>query len=388
MATHQVQLRLQRAARRQRAVAPLSLYAAIISGLAGVVGIGGVYFGVRGLESGWGTGIVLGALGAGSVAVAAGMLGARLSASLGAVCEAARLVASGDFRVLLPNGPGGEMARLGPAFNQMATTIAEDLRRLREANLSLEETARRRTTEAEERAKKLESFLCTASQDLRAPVLSIQGFANLLSRGLNRRLDEESREHLLRIRTNAEAMDVLLRDLLEVARVRKVQEPREWVDSGEIVATVLHDLEPDTRRLRVRVKVGDRLPMVSYAPLLLARVFRNLVENAIKFMGDQPSPAITVGCERTAQGHRFFVRDNGVGIKAEDAERIFGLFARAEGTRARGSGIGLAIVQRIVEAHGGRVWVESRPGEGSTFWVAVPGAMPPQGATTESGINS
>ena len=388
MATHQVQLRLQRAARRQRAVAPLSLYAAIISGLAGAIGIGGVYFGVRVLESGWGTGIVLGALGAGSVAVAAGKLGARLSASLGAVCEAARLVASGDFRVLLPSGPGGEMARLGPAFNQMATTIAEDLRRLREANLSLEETARRRTVEAEDRTKELESFLCTASQDLRAPVLSIQGFANLLSRDLNRRLDEESREHLLRIRTNAEAMDLLLRDLLEVARVRKVQEPREWVDSGEIVATVLHDLEPETRRLRVRVKVGDRLPMVSYAPLLLARVFRNLVENAIKFMGDQPSPAITVGCERTAQGHRFFVRDNGVGIKGEDAERIFGLFARGEGTRARGSGIGLAIVQRIVEAHGGRVWVESRPGEGSTFWVAVPGAMPPRGATTESGINS
>ncbi len=388
MATHQVQLRLQRAARRQRAVAPLSLYAAIISGLAGAIGIGGVYFGVRVLESGWGTGIVLGALGAGSVAVAAGKLGARLSASLGAVCEAARLVASGDFRVLLPSGPGGEMARLGPAFNQMATTIAEDLRRLREANLSLEDTARRRTAEAEDRAKELESFLYTASQDLRAPVLSIQGFANLLSRDLNRRLDEESREHLLRIRTNAEAMDVLLRDLLEVARVRKVQEPREWVDSGEIVATVLHDLEPETRRLRVRVKVGDRLPMVSYAPLLLARVFRNLVENAIKFMGDQPSPAITVGCERTAQGHRFFVRDNGVGIKGEDAERIFGLFARGEGTRARGSGIGLAIVQRIVEAHGGRVWVESRPGEGSTFWVAVPGAMPPRGATTESGINS
>ncbi|MCJ7751629.1 MAG: ATP-binding protein, partial [Armatimonadetes bacterium] len=80
-------------------------------------------------------------------------------------------------------------------------------------------------------------------------------------------------------------------------------------------------------------------------------------------MGDQPSPVITVGCERTAQGHRFFVQDNGVGIKGEDAERVFELFARGDGTRASGSGIGLAIVQRIVETHGGRVWVESRPGE-------------------------
>jgi len=388
MATHQVQLSLQRAARRQRSVAPLSLYAAIASGLAGAIGVGGVYFGVRVLESGWRAGIVLGALGAGGVAVAAGMLGARLSASLGAVCEAARLVASGDFRFRLPSGPGGEMAGLGAAFNQMATTIAEDLRRLREANLSLEESVRRRTAEAEDRAKELELFLYTASHDLRAPVLSIQGFANLLSRDLNRRLDEESREHLLRIRTNAEAMDLLLRDLLEVSRVGKVQEPREWVDSGEIVATVLHDLEPETKRLRIRVKAGDRLPMVAYAPRLLARAFRNLVENAIKFMGDQPSPVIAVGCERTGQGHRFFVQDNGVGIKGEDAERVFGLFARGDGTRASGSGIGLAIVQRIVETHGGRVWVESRPGEGSTFWFTVPGATPPRGQATESGTSN
>jgi len=388
MATHQVQLSLQRLARRQRSVAPLSLYAAIASGLAGAIGVGGVYFGVRVLETGWRTGIALGVLGAGGAAAAAGMLGARLSASLGAACEAARLVATGDFRVHLPSGPGGEMARLGAVFNQMATTIAEDLRRLREANLSLEETVRLRTAEAEDRAKELELFLYTASHDLRAPVLSIQGFANLLSRNGNRRLDEESREHLLRIRTNAEAMDVLLRDLVEVSRVGKVQEPREWVDSGEIVATVVHDLESETKRLRIRVKVGDRLPMVAYAPRLLARVFRNLAENAIKFMGDQPSPVITVGCERRAQGHRFFVQDNGVGIKGEDAERVFGLFARGDGTRAPGSGIGLAIVQRIVESHGGRVWVESRPGDGSTFWFTVAGASPPQGATTESGISS
>ena len=388
MATHQVQLSLQRAARRQRSVAPLSFYAAIVSGLAGAIGVGGVYLGVRVLESGWRTGIGLGVLGTGGVAVAAAMLGARLSASLGAVCEAARLVASGDFRVHLPSGPGGEMARLAAAFNQMAMTIAEDLRLLRETNFALEETVRRRTAEAEDRARELESFLYAASHDLRAPVLSIQGFANLLSRNLSRRLDEDSREHLLRIRTNAEAMDVLLRDLLEVSRVGKVQEPREWVDAGEIVATVLHDLEPETRRLQVRVKVGDRLPMVAYAPRLLARVFRNLVENAIKFMGDQPSPVIAVGCERTGQGHRFFVQDNGVGIKGEDAERVFGLFARGDGTRASGSGIGLAIVQRIVETHGGRVWVESRPGEGSTFWFTVPGATPPRGQATESGTSN
>lgn len=350
--------------------------------------MGGFYFAVRVFEMGWGAGAGLAALGAGGVAVAAGRLGAQLSASLEAACEAARLMAAGDYRVHVPGGPGGEMARLGAALNQMATTLAEDLRRLREANLSLEDTARRRTAEAEARGKELEAFLHTASHDLRGPVLSIQGFANLLSRNACRRLDEGSREHLLRIRTNAEAMEALLRDLLEVSRVGKVQEPREWVDSGEIMAAVLQEVEPEARRLNIRVKAGDRLPMVAYAPRLLARVFRSLLENAIKFMGDQPSPVIAVGCERTAQGHRFFVRDNGAGVAGKDVERVFGLFARGEGTRASGNGIGLAIVQRIVEAHGGRAWVESRTGEGSTFWFTVPGATPPQGPAGDSETTS
>jgi len=381
MATHQVQLSLQRAARRPRGIAPLSLHAAIASGCAGVVGAGGVYVGVKVLELGWRMGIGLAVLGTAGVVAAAGMLGARLSASLEAASEAARLVASGDFRVQAPSGPGREVARLGDAFNHMAVTVAEDLRLLRETIFSLEEMARRAKAEADARARELESFLHVAAHDLRGPVLSIQGFANLLSRSGDRRLDEVSREHLLRIRTNAEAMEVLLRDLLEVARVGRVQEPREWVDSGEILAAVLRELEPEARQFRVRVKVAADLPMVAYAPRLLARVFRNLVENAMKFMGDQPSPMVVVGCERTAQGHRFFVRDNGVGVKAEDAERVFGLFERGEGMRGRGSGIGLTIVQRIVKAHGGRVWVESRPGEGSTFWFTVSGAARPGGST-------
>ncbi len=360
----------------------------MLSGLAGASGLAAVYIGVRLLGSSWRTGMGLGVAAAAAAVLVAGALGARLSASLGDLCKAARLLASGDFRLDLPSGPGGEMARLAAAFGHMATTLGDDLGRLQQLNFSLEERLRRRTAEAEDRAWELESFLYTASHDLRAPVLSIQGFANLLYRNLNRRLDEQSREHLLRIRTNAETMDLLLRDLLEVSRVGKVPEAKEWVDSGEIVATVLRDLEPEIAPLRVRVKVGERLPMVAYAPRLLARVFRNLVDNAIKFMGDQPSPMIAIGCERAAGGHRFFVRDNGAGIKSEDQERVFGLFARGDGTRAPGSGIGLAIVQRIVETHGGRVWVESRPGEGSTFNFTVPGGAPPGRSPADSPISS
>jgi len=372
VATHQVQLSLQRAARRPRACGSLGTYAALLSLLGGAAGAGLCCVGLVLVKYDWGSALGLGLAGATGGAVLMGVLAARLSASVGAMAQAARQVAGGDFRVQLPSGPGSEMGKLTGAFNQMMAAIADDRKRLQELNLALEERLRRRSLEAEQRSQELEQFVYTASHDLRAPVLSIQGFATLLQRNLSRKLDEQSREHLLRIRTNAEAMDLLLRDLLEVSRAGKVQEAKELVHSREIVASVLRDLEPEMARLRVTVKVAEGLPAILYSPRLLARVFRNLIDNAIKFMGDQPMPAIAIGYERSPDGHRFSVEDNGAGIRPEDRERVFGLFARAEGARAPGSGVGLAIVRRIVESHGGRVWVQSQPGAGSTFFFTAP----------------
>lgn len=379
MATHQAHLSLQRAPRRSRRPLSLPAYAAFLCGGSAVGGAVATWTALTRLRADGATAIAFGLAAAFLVMVIAAALARRVAAALSELTGTAHLAASGDLRPGRIARAGSEIASLVEAFNQMVVSFSEDRRRLQALVRSLEEQLRGRSAEADERSRELESFLYAASHDLRAPVLSIQGFATLLERNLRRRLDADSREHLSRIKSNAEAMDLLLRDLLEVSRVGRVQEAVEWVDSGEIVASVLRDLEPEIARLAVRVKVADRLPVVAASPRLLARVFRNLVDNAIKFMGDQPMPSVAIGSEPLAEGHRLWVRDNGVGIEPDDTDRIFGLFTRARGTKAPGSGIGLAIVRRIVETYGGRICVQSDPGRGSTFSFTVPAAHPDNG---------
>ncbi len=381
MATHQVHLSLQRAARPRtarglRAFTGLAARAGALCGFCALAGSGATWATMRYVGSGRSEALASG-MGAAFVAMVLGIAVARpLGRALRELTRAVQQIAGGDFRVHLPRVRTYEVAALLEGLNDMAAGVGADRHRLEELNASLEERLSQRTAEADARSRELESFLYAASHDLRAPVLSIQGFANLLTRNLGRRLDNQSRDHLGRIRANAETMDLLLRDLLEASRVGRVQEVVEWVDSGEIVASVLRDLEPEVTRLNVQVEVSDRLPLVAYSPRLLARVFRNLIDNAIKFMGDQPAPRIAIGCERLREAYRLWVRDNGVGISPEHHDKIFGLFTRADGAEAPGSGVGLAVVRRIVETHGGRVWVEGEPGAGSVFCFTVPASQP------------
>ena len=381
MATHQVHLSMQRAARPRtargvRVLTGLNARVAALCGFCAFAGSGAAWATMRYVGSGRPEALASG-MGAAFVAMLLGAAVARpLGGALRELTRAVQQIAGCDFRVHLPRVRTHEVAALVEALSDMVAGVGADRQRLEELNTSLAERLSQRTAEAEARSRELESFLYAASHDLRAPVLSIQGFTNLLTRNLGRRLDKQSREHLGRIRVNAEAMDLLLRDLLEASRVGRVQEVIEWVDSGEIVASVLRDLEPEVTRLNVQVEVADRLPLAPYAPRLLARVFRNLIDNAIKFMGDQPAPRITIGCERLREAHRFWVRDNGVGISPEHHDKIFGLFTRAHGADAPGSGVGLAVVRRIVETHGGKVWVEGEPGMGSVFCFTVPASRP------------
>ena len=376
MATHQVQLNLQRASRRSRSLTGLTARVAVAAGLCALIGSTATWVAIS--RFGPSTKAALwGGLGASAAAVLLAVgLGARLAGALRAFTQAARQVAGGDLRVQLPHGPGSEIGKLAAAFNHMVSSVAADRLRLEEMARTLEQRVLQRTQEGEEHSRELESFIYAASHDLRAPVLSIQGFANLLVRSHGRRLDVEAREHLERIRSNAESMDSLLRDLLEVSRIGRVQEAIEWVDSGELVTSVLREIEPEMARSGVRVRVSGRLPMIAYSPRLLACVFRNLIGNAIKFMGDQPAPLVNIGCDRISEGYRFWVRDNGVGIRPEDQEKIFALFARVNGIDAPGSGVGLAVVKRIIEAHRGRVWVESESAAGSVFSFTITTATP------------
>ncbi len=211
----------------------------------------------------------------------------------------------------------------------------------------------------------LERFNYTVTHDLKSPLVTIKGFLGMLQRDLGRD-DRERVEHdIRRVNSAADKMQTLLEELLELSRV---SDPRRLelrqVRLNDIVAEAFELIAGMTLQRGLEVEVDPELGVVMGDPVRLLQVFQNLLANAIRYMGDEPSPRVEVG-ERS--GGIFFVRDNGAGIDPRFHHKIFELFERLE-AGGEGSGVGLAVVKRIVELHGGRVWVESEgEGQGSTF---------------------
>jgi signal transduction histidine kinase len=222
------------------------------------------------------------------------------------------------------------------------------------------------------RNRELESFVYMASHDLRTPLVSIDGFARLLEEDYADRLDADGREYLGRVRANAADMDSLLSDLLELSRVTTTEEPKETVPVADVVEQALQQLDHAIRESGAAVIVPDDLPEVSASPTRLRQVFTNLIGNAIKFSRQDAGPRIEITWDELRDGHRFRVADNGIGIPEPYREQIFEIFTRLKDKDVSGTGVGLTIVRRIIERHGGKVGVESRPGEGSTFWFTLP----------------
>ncbi len=245
--------------------------------------------------------------------------------------------------------------------------------------------ARRERAQAEERARliaeleeknaELERFNYTVSHDLKSPLLTIKGFLGLLRRDL-RAGDYQRLDHDLdRIDVAADRMHVLLHELLELSRIGHQVHPPEEVAMDQLAREAVDQVAGLIDRAGVEVHVAPGMPAVRGERIRLQEVYQNLIENAVKYMGEQAAPCIEVGAEqRNGSGPVFFVRDNGVGIDPRYREKIFGLFERLD-TRDNGTGVGLALVRRIVELHGGRVWVESPGvGRGSTFCFTLPRA--------------
>jgi PAS domain S-box-containing protein len=228
-------------------------------------------------------------------------------------------------------------------------------------------------SELEFKNTELERFTYTASHDLKSPLITIKGFLGFLREdtqsGNTKRLETD----IQRIGDAADKMQRLLNDLLEFSRVGRLANQFQSVDLNEMVSEVLELLHGRIHGSNVRVSVEENLPPVSGDRTRLFEVWQNLIDNAAKFMGDQPNPQIDIGQEgKAADGSPiFFVRDNGMGIDPKFKDRIFGLFDKLD-PRSDGTGIGLALVKRIVEFHGGRIWVESDLGKGATFYFTIP----------------
>ena len=229
-------------------------------------------------------------------------------------------------------------------------------------------------SELQARNTEMERFTYTVSHDLKSPLITIHGFIGLLEQGLEAGDRSRAVEDMAQIKDAARQMKDLLDDLLELSRIGRIVDDPFPVDLGELTRDVVQLLQGRTSQRGIEVEVADDLPVVQGDRPRLHQVMQNLIDNAAKFMGDQPDPRIEVGVREGDSHATVFVRDNGVGIDPEYHEKVFGLFDRLD-DEGEGTGIGLALVRKIVEVHGGEIWVESDGvGTGSTFAFTLPAA--------------
>jgi signal transduction histidine kinase len=216
----------------------------------------------------------------------------------------------------------------------------------------------------------LNTFAYSVAHDLRGPLRAIAGFSEMLQEDYAAALDPGAHEYIARITDNAKRMDRLIMDLLTYSRLTREPMPNERVDLGPLVSEVLARFESELRERGAHVDVSGPFPAVLAHRISLEQVISNLVSNAVKFVAPGIPPRVRITAEKRDDRVRLWVEDNGIGIAPEHRDRIFGVFQQLHSpTRYSGTGIGLAIVKRAIERMGGRVGVESEPGNGSRFWI-------------------
>jgi len=238
-------------------------------------------------------------------------------------------------------------------------------------NAELEQRVKQRTLQLENSNKELDAFAYSVSHNLRSPLRGIDGWSLALLEDYNHLLDEQGRTYLFRVRNEAQQMANLIDDLLKLSRVTSVELKQENVDLTVLVQTIANQftLANPKRKFEFIIEPGI---VVQGDISMLQIVLTNLLDNACKYTGPKPFARIEFGKLEIEGKQTFFIRDNGVGFNPDNAKKIFGAFQRMhKPSEFPGSGIGLATVHRIISRHGGRIWAESKPGEGATFYFTI-----------------
>ena len=242
-------------------------------------------------------------------------------------------------------------------------------------NRQLEQRVRARTAELELANKELESFSHSVSHDLRAPLRHVSGFVKLLQEDVADKLDPSAARYLDTIAAAAKRMGMLIDDLLSFSRTARLPLRMSPIELRQLVDTVVQELTPDSAQRPIEWNIGE-LPRVEGDPALLRVVLQNLLGNAVKYSRTRPLARIDVSAERDSEGRVVVrVRDNGVGFEMRYAQKLFGVFQRLHREdEFEGTGIGLAIAQRIVHRHGGKIWYEAELDRGATFFFTLSAA--------------
>lgn len=273
-------------------------------------------------------------------------------------------------------GVAGQDASSGVQRSWTVQDITLYKKRLEEKRLRNEELNQMvlaRTRKLEETNRALEEFSYALSHDLRAPLRHVSGFAELIKENLSTGAVDDCLPLCDRIVQAAAKMQGLIEGLLSFARMGQESLKMAPIDLGAMLQDVVESLQGDSGLFRIRWHIAPGLPTVHGDPVLLREVWVNLLDNALKYSGHREISEVEIGWHPHDEGWVLFVRDNGIGFDVAHADKLFGMFQRLHREpRFQGEGIGLALVRRIVESHGGRIWATSKPDQGATFYFLLP----------------
>ncbi len=305
------------------------------------------------------------------------------------VCVTRRLT-EGDLSARVGMPRNDEMGELATAFDAMAEHIARARRQLLRANQRLEHRVARRTRQLAEANHRLmqeaadkEEFLRAVSHDLNAPLRNIAGLASMTLLKDGECLPAEVRQRLERIRSNADDQTAMIADLLELSRIRTRPQKRQVVDIAELLMEQARHFEFELDSSQITLEIASLMPHLYLERNRISQVFQNLIDNAIKYMDKASGGRIVISYRRDGAVHEFRVTDNGPGVPVRQQREIFCVFRRAQTpqtAQVAGKGVGLAVVSTIASTYGGRAWVESQEGQGSSFCftLSVDQTAPPE----------
>ena len=243
-------------------------------------------------------------------------------------------------------------------------------------NVSLLTDTRKQSELIGKKNKELESFLFIVSHDLRNPILALGGMVSLLAEECGEELSDNGKHYLSRIQANLNHMELLIKDVLELSKIGRTETQLDQIDVQETLDEILMDAPLKFSQQHVQVYNKNQVQVLHYNRHGFRHIFSNLIENALKFCAYQESAKVEIGSEEDEKEYRFYVRDNGVGIDPKYHQSIFDLFYRIQDLKTvEGTGVGLTIVQRVLEMYGGRIWVDSEKGIGTTFFFAIPKSL-------------
>ncbi len=261
------------------------------------------------------------------------------------------------------------------SYNKLQVNV-ERTQRENEQRRELLRKVREQTKELQQKHNEMEEFVYTISHDLKAPLISIQGFVTALNEDFANKLPEDAQFYLERITKNTTQIKSMIQEVLEYSRIGRITQEKKILNLKEIIDDCLTQFLTQTKNANFKLTFKGEFPEIFAEENRMLQLFGNLIGNSVKYIGDQLEHFIEFGVNEI--GSKFvtvYVKDNGIGIPEEDRDKVFNIFSRATDSRVQnieGTGIGLAHVKKIIETHGGSIWLESEEGKGTTMFFKLP----------------